>query len=121
MGQGRVTIDVRGWPLGFGRTGLFLYPILDGLLVGPPIYDEEILMTEKVKKTTTPRKTASASAPPKAAPRKRTTTGNVTTIGVSDEEVARLAHRYWTERGGQHGHDAEDWFRAEQELRGKAS
>ena len=37
------------------------------------------------------------------------------------DEVARLAHRYWAERGGQHGHDVEDWFRAEQELRGKAS
>lgn len=40
---------------------------------------------------------------------------------VQHEEVARLAHRYWAERGGQHGHDVEDWFRAEQELRGRAS
>ena len=37
------------------------------------------------------------------------------------DEVAQLAHRYWAERGGQHGHDVEDWFRAEQELRSKAS
>jgi hypothetical protein len=35
--------------------------------------------------------------------------------------VAMLAHRFWAERGRQHGHDAEDWFRAEQELLGKAS
>lgn len=40
---------------------------------------------------------------------------------VSHEEVARLAHRFWAERGGQHGHDVEDWFRAEQELRARAS
>lgn len=37
------------------------------------------------------------------------------------DEVARLAHRYWAERGRQHGHDVEDWFRAEQELRARAS
>jgi hypothetical protein len=42
-------------------------------------------------------------------------------IGISAEEVARLAHQYWLERGCQHGHDADDWFRAEQELRSKAS
>ncbi|HUX43623.1 MAG TPA: DUF2934 domain-containing protein [Terracidiphilus sp.] len=40
---------------------------------------------------------------------------------VSHEEIARLAHRLWAERGGQHGHDADDWFRAEQALRSKAS
>jgi hypothetical protein len=45
----------------------------------------------------------------------------VTAIGVSHEEIARLAHKFWAERGRQHGHDAEDWLRAEQELRGKAS
>jgi hypothetical protein len=78
------------------------------------------MMTEKAKKETTP-KSSSATAPKKAAPRKRTSPGNVTTIGVSHEEIARLAHRYWKERGGQHGHDADDWFRAEQALIGKAS
>jgi hypothetical protein len=40
---------------------------------------------------------------------------------VSTEQIAILAHHYWLERGCQHGHDAEDWFRAEQELRSKAS
>ena len=39
---------------------------------------------------------------------------------VSQEEVARLAHTYWQQRGGNHGYHIEDWFRAEQELRGKA-
>jgi hypothetical protein len=40
---------------------------------------------------------------------------------VSYDKVAELAHRFWNERGRQHGHHVEDWFRAEQELRGKAS
>ncbi len=40
---------------------------------------------------------------------------------LSTEQIAKLAHQYWLERGCQHGRDAEDWFRAEQELRSKAS
>jgi HSP90 family molecular chaperone len=36
---------------------------------------------------------------------------------VSEEQIARLAYRYWQERGCQHGHHDEDWARAEQELR----
>jgi hypothetical protein len=35
---------------------------------------------------------------------------------VPREQIAALAHRFWAERGYQHGHDAEDWLRAEQEL-----
>jgi len=49
------------------------------------------------------------------------TTPKVTEIGVSREEIAKLAHRFWNERGRVHGYDAEDWLRAERELRGKAS
>lgn len=33
------------------------------------------------------------------------------------EEVARLAFAYWEERGRPEGSSAEDWFRAEAELR----
>lgn len=51
------------------------------------------------------------SAPPPAAPR----------ASVSRDEIARLAHKFWAERGHQHGHHVEDWLRAEQELRKKAS
>ncbi len=49
------------------------------------------------------------------------TTAHVSPTRISTEEIARLAHQYWLERGCQHGHDAEDWFRAEQALRSKAS
>ena len=90
-----------------------------------PTYDEENLMTEKVKKSTAPKKprvTASKeTAPKESAPNnKRATKGNVTQM-VSPDEIARLAHQYWAERGHQDGHHEEDWYRAEQELRGKAS
>jgi len=40
---------------------------------------------------------------------------------ISHDQVALLAHRFWIERGRKHGHHEEDWFRAEQELRAKAS
>ncbi len=71
-------------------------------------------MAETIKKkATTPSKPRKAAAPKKMA--------TVTPISVSTEEVAKLAHRFWAERGFQHGRDAEDWFRAEQELIGKAS
>lgn len=46
---------------------------------------------------------------------------NLTQMKVPHDRVAQLAHQYWAERGHQHGHHEEDWFRAEQELRGKAS
>jgi hypothetical protein len=38
---------------------------------------------------------------------------------VSQEEIARLAHSYWVERGYTHGSSVEDWLRAERELKAK--
>jgi len=38
----------------------------------------------------------------------------------SHSEIAALAFSYWETRGRQGGSAAEDWFRAERELRGKA-
>jgi hypothetical protein len=40
---------------------------------------------------------------------------------VPHDQVAQLAHRFWNERGRAHGHHEEDWFRAEQALRSRAS
>jgi len=37
----------------------------------------------------------------------------------SHEEIAVLAYSYWEARGYQGGSPEEDWFRAEQELRGQ--
>jgi hypothetical protein len=33
------------------------------------------------------------------------------------EEIARLAHQYYLERGGEHGSHEEDWYRAEEVIR----
>jgi len=84
-------------------------------------------MAETTKSATTPK-------PRKTAAKKKAadTPSNVTEITVTREqltvpreipndEIARLAHQLWNDRGRQHGHDAEDWLRAEQLLRGKAS
>jgi len=81
-------------------------------------------MTEPTKKTTTTRKKTSASASaPKAIAPKRKTTAKVMEMkaAVTHDQIAALAHRFWAEGGFQHGHDAEDWLRAEHELLGKAS
>lgn len=58
-----------------------------------------------------------------AKPRKAATKSNSEPAEkpVSHEEIAQLAHRFWAERGHQHGQPEQDWYRAEQELRGKAS
>jgi hypothetical protein len=93
---------------------------------------EEIKAT-KAKAPAKPRKTAAKKT---AAPAVETpvveaaapvstngaaTHSNLREMKPSFEQVAQLAHRYWAERGHQHGHHVEDWLRAEQELRGKAS
>jgi hypothetical protein len=35
------------------------------------------------------------------------------------DEVTRRAYELYEQRGGEHGHDWDDWFRAEQELRAR--
>ena len=37
---------------------------------------------------------------------------------VDPGEVARKAYERWQQRGGQHGSDQDDWYHAEQELKG---
>jgi hypothetical protein len=78
-------------------------------------------MTETTKKTTTRKKTSASASAPKAIAAKKTSKSVQGIRTVSREEIAALAHKLWAERGYQHGHDAEDWFRAEQALLGKAS
>jgi len=87
--------------------------------------------TPKKSKSAAP-KTATAAKPRSSATKKSGNSASADPVSpnghaaahersVSQEEVARLAHRYWQERGGRHGYHVEDWLRAEQELRGKAS
>jgi hypothetical protein len=76
-------------------------------------------MAETVKKST-------AVAKPRKAPAKKANS-NVESIakkhlnGPSHDQIADLARKYWADRGYKDGHHEEDWYRAEQELRGKAS
>jgi hypothetical protein len=83
-------------------------------------------MAETIKKAKAPAKpkkaVAEKPATKKAAATKtKKATGIAIVKPVSQEEVAALAHRYWAERGYRHGQHIDDWFRAEQELRNKAS
>ena len=36
---------------------------------------------------------------------------------ISPDQIAKLAHSYWVERGYAHGHSEADWLRAEQDLK----
>jgi hypothetical protein len=88
-------------------------------------------MAEIVKKAKTPAKPKAAastksepkaSAPRKTASRKTTATVDaVRALTPTHEEIARLAERYWAERGYHDGYAEQDWLRAEQELVQKAS
>lgn len=78
-------------------------------------------MTETTKKPTTRKKTSASASGPIAIASKRKSAKASEIIPVTHEQIAALAHRFWNERGRQHGHDAEDWLRAEHELLGKAS
>jgi Protein of unknown function (DUF2934) len=72
-------------------------------------------MTEQVKKTKAPAK------PRKSASKKATAVQEIKLVTPSREEIARLAEKFWAERGRQEGYAEQDWLRAEQELRGMAS
>ena len=71
-----------------------------------------------------PAKTAPAKAgksvEPKAAESKAAASNAAAHKGEpTHEEIAKLAHRYWEERGHHHGSHVADWIRAERELRGE--
>jgi hypothetical protein len=82
---------------------------------------------KKTKTTTSKTKTATAAKPRKPAAKKANGAASDPVVArrnllhFSEAEVAVLAHSYWQQRGYKHGHHEEDWFRAEQELRSKAS
>jgi anti-sigma factor ChrR (cupin superfamily) len=76
---------------------------------------KETFMAETGKKT-------KATAKPRKAPTKKLTVAEAPkTAAPSPDEIKQLAEKYWASRGYQEGHAEQDWLRAEQELRGKAS
>jgi len=40
-------------------------------------------------------------------------------LGKLEEQIRRRAYQLYEERGKEDGHEAEDWHRAEEEVRGK--
>ncbi len=78
-------------------------------------------MAEAVKKAKAPAKPKAASTTAKKATTKSTVADKVTAVTPTHEEIAHLARKFWAERGHQDGHAEQDWLRAEQELRNKAS
>ncbi len=77
--------------------------------------------TAKSPKKTTATKNAVAAGSNLAKNQQHTGNKESREINVPIDQVASLAHRFFTERGCLHGYDADDWFRAEQELRARAS
>lgn len=45
-------------------------------------------------------------------------TPNRSFVQVTDRDIARRAFELYCERGRRDGHDADDWLKAERELRG---
>jgi Protein of unknown function (DUF2934) len=63
-------------------------------------------------KKTAAKKTATKTAVKKSAAKK----APAKKVAATHEEISRLAHQYYLERGGHHGSDEDDWMRAEKEL-----
>ena len=61
--------------------------------------------------------TKSAEAPNGTAKRRKPAAKKQTTTAPSREEIARLADKFWAERGWPEGSPEQDWLRAEQELK----
>jgi hypothetical protein len=61
--------------------------------------------------------TKSAEAPNGTAKRRKPAAKKQTTIAPSRDEIARLAEKFWAERGRPEGSPEQDWLRAEQELK----
>ena len=78
-------------------------------------------MAETVKKAKAPAKPRKTTTPTtkKAAASKNTV--QMPALTPSHDQIAELARKYWAERGYTDGQHEDDWFRAEQELRAKAS
>ncbi|AXC13674.1 hypothetical protein ACPOL_4401 [Acidisarcina polymorpha] len=78
--------------------------------------------TELTEQLTAPAPVKSRSTSPKTkAVSEKPTAITGPTPAPNREQIAQLAHKFWTDRGRHHGSHEQDWFRAEQELRGMAS
>jgi hypothetical protein len=79
-------------------------------------------MAETVKKAKAPAKPRKSAAKTTAAPVEVPHAAETrASKPVSHDEIRRLAHQFWAERGYQMGSPEKDWLRAEQELLKRAS
>jgi hypothetical protein len=60
--------------------------------------------------------TSTTTAPKVSRARKSDTAGDANAVMMMREQIAVRAYEMFTARGYQHGHDVEDWLRAEAEL-----
>jgi hypothetical protein len=67
------------------------------------------------RKTVKGEKTSAPKAV-KAGAGKTTTSASAAKSLPAHEEIAKRAYELYLARGGEHGHDAEDWAQAESEL-----
>ena len=67
----------------------------------------------KTLKTATTKTTKKSAAPAEPV--------SISSHSPSHAEVADLARKYWAEGGYRDGHHEDDWYRAERDLRAKAS
>jgi hypothetical protein len=64
--------------------------------------------------------------PSGTAPRRRTSTsqecdGGARAVTVPSRQIARRAFEIFLSRGGSHGHDMDDWLKAELEVNARAA
>lgn len=76
---------------------------------------------DKPKKTKAPAKPRAAAGTAKRTSAKKPSAADSVARVPTHEEIARLAEKYWAERGHTDGHAEQDWLRAEQELLKRAS
>ena len=73
------------------------------------------LVTET--ETTAPKAATAAAAPKRHSKAVQAPETPAADLSLDAREVSQLAYSYFAARGYQHGSQAEDWFRAEGELR----
>ncbi len=73
--------------------------------------------TVKGEKTTAPKAVKAGTSQGK----KIGTSASSTKPAPTYEEIAKRSFEIYLERGGEHGHDAQDWARAEAELLGRSA
>ena len=66
--------------------------------------------------TTRSKKTAATTAPESTALQATQGNDNVPSNGNIEEAIRVRAYQLYEQRGRTHGHDVEDWFRAEAEI-----